>query len=175
MHSMGLILCDLKLENILCYEPNSIKNIRICKFGLSKVLKSHNESMLKRENSLLYMAPEILKGEKYDETSDYWSVGVIMFILLCGYPPFVGENHNQVETKHTHILFVFYRKNMVQKKKKHSQINKCVFFFKKVFGMFGYNNCIFSKIKRQKKIEKKNEAYVTSYQRTKKNSKRRGN
>eukprot|EP01084_Bolivina_argentea_P288344 494874_1 len=46
--------------------------------------------------TISYTAPEILCKKKYDYTVDYWSIGVIMFILLCGYPPFYGDDENEV-------------------------------------------------------------------------------
>ena len=81
----------------MCHEPKSIENIKICDFGLSNILTNETKNMLKREGSVAYMAPEILKdSHKYDTSVDLWGIGVIMFILLCGFPPFVGDNDNQV-------------------------------------------------------------------------------
>ena len=45
------------------------------------------------------MAPEILKGEKYGKSVDMWSVGVIMYILLGGYPPFHDDNQAKLYQK----------------------------------------------------------------------------
>ncbi|ETO04035.1 Calcium-dependent protein kinase, partial [Reticulomyxa filosa] len=90
MHERGIVHRDLKPENILCVRKNSIKTIKIADVGISKMVKPH-ELMKTMVGTLSYIAPEILESKKYDHRVDYWSIGVIMFILLCGYPPFYGE------------------------------------------------------------------------------------
>jgi serine/threonine protein kinase len=60
-------------------------------FGLSTI--ADNDQMLKTScGTLTYVAPEILKGEKYGKPVDLWSTGVITYILLSGYPPFYGKD-----------------------------------------------------------------------------------
>jgi len=101
MHKMGIVHRDLKPENILCVERNSIKKVKIADFGVSKVVskkqKAADKKMMKTVvGTLSYTAPEILRGKGYDHTVDYWSIGVIMFILLCGYPPFYGDDNAEI-------------------------------------------------------------------------------
>ena len=45
------------------------------------------------------MAPEILSGSKYNEEVDWWSIGVILYVLLCGYPPFNGKTDDIIMKK----------------------------------------------------------------------------
>jgi serine/threonine protein kinase len=45
----------------------------------------------------LYMAPEILSGKKYNEVVDWWAIGVMLYVLLCGYPPFEADNESELK------------------------------------------------------------------------------
>ncbi|XP_011099785.1 serine/threonine-protein kinase ATG1t isoform X1 [Sesamum indicum] len=86
---------DLKPENILlsCSDCNPI--LKIADFGLSRILLP-DESAETVCGSPLYMAPEILQFQRYDEKVDMWSVGAILFELLNGYPPFHGRSSVQL-------------------------------------------------------------------------------
>lgn len=102
LHQRGIAHRDLKPENILCHSENQLCPIKICDFDLgSGVVFSHSSSpvstpeLLTPVGSAEFMAPELvdaLKGEatSYDKRCDLWSLGVIIYILLCGYPPFYG-------------------------------------------------------------------------------------
>jgi calcium/calmodulin-dependent protein kinase I len=60
--------------------------IKLSDFGVSKVISNH--VMTTTVGTAGYLAPEVLQGEGYEKSVDYWSIWVIMYILLCGYPPF---------------------------------------------------------------------------------------
>jgi len=96
MHTNGIAHRDLKPENLLCGGPDG-KQIKVTDFGLSKDFGKGN---LKTScGTPDYVAPEVLKGQTYDNSVDIWSIGVICYILLCGFPPFYGNTDQQIFEK----------------------------------------------------------------------------
>ena len=65
-------------------------NLKICDFGLSKIFESDNDSIMKTSyvGTRGYQAPELLLNKKYNNLCDIFSLGVVLFILINGYPPF---------------------------------------------------------------------------------------
>lgn len=93
MHDLGIVHRDLKPENILCGE--NLEDLKIADFGLSKMIMP-TEKMEQACGTLSYVAPEVLTNKGYGKEADLWSVGVIMFLLLCGKLPFDGENAEDI-------------------------------------------------------------------------------
>jgi len=94
MHQLGVVHRDLKPENILYATPDANSAIKITDFGLSKYLpQGVKQSMTAACGTPSYVAPEVVmrKPEGYNNKCDLWSVGVIMYVLLSGYPPFFGK------------------------------------------------------------------------------------
>merc|ERR1711868_294302 len=89
MHEEGVVHRDLKPENLLYYSPDADSKI-ISDFGLSKMEESG--VMATACGTPGYVAPEVLAQKPYGKAVDVWSIGVIAYILLCGYPPFYDEN-----------------------------------------------------------------------------------
>ena len=99
MHSQGVAHRDLKPDNFLLASEAADAELKVIDFGLSKVVgPSESGTMHARVGTAYYIAPEVLKGE-YDVKCDVWSLGVILYILLCGYPPFHGDNNRQIFEK----------------------------------------------------------------------------
>ncbi|KZC13366.1 Calcium/calmodulin-dependent protein kinase type 1 [Dufourea novaeangliae] len=90
MHEQGVVHRDLKPENLLYYSPHEDSKIMISDFGLSKMEDSG--IMETACGTPGYVAPEVLAQKPYGKAVDVWSIGVISYILLCGYPPFYDEN-----------------------------------------------------------------------------------
>jgi serine/threonine protein kinase len=93
LHDLGIVHRDLKPENILCGEE--LEDLKIADFGLSKMILP-KETMDSACGTLSYVAPEVLTMQGYGKEADLWSVGVILFLLLCGKLPFDGEDHNEI-------------------------------------------------------------------------------
>uniref|UniRef100_A0A0N4ZBC3 Protein kinase domain-containing protein n=1 Tax=Parastrongyloides trichosuri TaxID=131310 RepID=A0A0N4ZBC3_PARTI len=90
MHDNGVVHRDLKPENLLYYNQDEESKIMISDFGLSKTEESG--VMATACGTPGYVAPEVLQQKPYGKAVDVWSIGVIAYILLCGYPPFYDEN-----------------------------------------------------------------------------------
>lgn len=104
IHTNNIVHRDLKPENILLdAKKNNI--IKIIDWGTARFFEK-NKKMNKVSGTPYYIAPEVL-FEKYDEKCDIWSCGVIMYILLCGYPPFNGENDNEILNRIKSGKYVF--------------------------------------------------------------------
>jgi serine/threonine protein kinase len=73
-------------------------NIKIADFGFAKKVKEPN-SLTTQCGTPGYVAPEILEGKAYDTQADMWSLGVIVYILLGGYPPFIEQNQRELFRK----------------------------------------------------------------------------
>lgn len=91
LHDMGIVHRDLKPENLLYYSMDEDSKIMISDFGLSKI-EGSGSVMSTACGTPGYVAPEVLAQKPYSKAVDCWSIGVISYILLCGYPPFYDEN-----------------------------------------------------------------------------------
>ncbi|ETW06233.1 CAMK/CAMK1 protein kinase, variant 1 [Aphanomyces invadans] len=95
-HDQNVVHRDLKPENLLLTSKDDDAYIKIGDFGFAK--QDMKAGLTTACGTPGYVAPEILKGESYGKSVDIWSIGVITFILLCGYPPFHDENQKRLFT-----------------------------------------------------------------------------
>mmetsp|Transcript_207 Transcript_207/g.411 ORF Transcript_207/g.411 Transcript_207/m.411 type:complete len:385 (-) Transcript_207:111-1265(-) len=102
LHANEIVHRDIKPENILFesskedYDEKACVNVKIIDFGLSRRHERGKEGpMTNSVGTAYYMAPELLEG-KYDKSCDIWSVGTIVYILLCGYPPFNSDTDPEI-------------------------------------------------------------------------------
>ena len=96
IHSNHIVHRDLKPENILL-DTKKDNIIKIIDWGTARFFDK-SKKMNRISGTPYYIAPEVL-AEKYDEKCDIWSCGVIMYILLCGYPPFNAETDDLILEK----------------------------------------------------------------------------
>lgn len=93
IHGKGIIHADIKLENVLLAETDSIEQLQIVDFGLSYRKTHVNDLMKVASGTIDYMAPEMLaQTQTYDVQCDMWSIGVLLFILATGVMPFAAAS-----------------------------------------------------------------------------------
>lgn len=88
LHSINIAHRDLKPENLLYTSPDANALLKLTDFGFAKEVNTNAMTLQTPCYTPYYVAPEVLGPEKYDKSCDVWSLGVIMYILLCGFPPF---------------------------------------------------------------------------------------
>lgn len=93
-HANNIVHKDMKPENILLENKNDIESIKLIDFGTAQRF-DRKKKMTTVIGTPYYVAPEVLRGS-YDEKCDVWGVGVIMFILLSGTPPFNGKDDDAI-------------------------------------------------------------------------------
>ena len=93
-HKNGIVHRDLKPENLLFLNKDDNSPIKVIDFGMSKRFDSKH-FMSEKVGTAYYISPEVLQG-KYDEKCDIWSAGVILYIIICGYPCFNGDDDDEI-------------------------------------------------------------------------------
>jgi len=93
LHSYNIIYRDLKPENILLDFQG---NIALCDFGLCKLNMRDGNKTNTFCGTPEYLAPELLLGQGYNKTVDWWTFGILVFEMLTGLPPFYDENTNEM-------------------------------------------------------------------------------
>ncbi|XP_018666684.2 MAP kinase-activated protein kinase 5 [Ciona intestinalis] len=105
LHSLNIAHRDLKPENLLYKDSSDESPIKLCDFGFAKL---DNGDLMTPQFTPYYVSPQVLEAQRrhrrerssvsvsspytYDKSCDMWSLGVIIYILLCGYPPFYSEH-----------------------------------------------------------------------------------
>eukprot|EP00878_Enallax_costatus_P019301 GHUV01020361.1.p1 GENE.GHUV01020361.1~~GHUV01020361.1.p1 ORF type:complete len:411 (+),score=150.67 GHUV01020361.1:34-1233(+) len=93
-HELGVMHRDLKPENFLLTSKTADGELKLTDFGLGVFFK-HGERFRDLVGSPYYVAPEVLR-KNYSHEADMWSLGVILYILLSGLPPFWGDTEDQI-------------------------------------------------------------------------------
>lgn len=103
LHSLDVVYRDLKPENILLDHSG---HICLTDFGLSKELSPDQEAFTFC-GTPEYLAPEIIQGAGHNKSVDWWSIGILLYELTVGIPPFYSRNVNEMYDKIQHGMLRF--------------------------------------------------------------------
>ncbi|XP_063707400.1 calcium/calmodulin-dependent protein kinase type II alpha chain isoform X5 [Culicoides brevitarsis] len=95
-HSNGVVHRDLKPENLLLASKVKGAAVKLADFGLAIEVQGDQQAWFGFAGTPGYLSPEVLKKEPYGKAVDIWACGVILYILLVGYPPFWDEDQHRL-------------------------------------------------------------------------------
>lgn len=93
LHNQNMLYRDLKPENILIGINGHVK---LADFGLSKELRRGDEYSNTFCGSPEYLCPEMLLGNPHNKTMDYYTLGCLLYEMICGFPPFYSHNKSEI-------------------------------------------------------------------------------
>ena len=108
IHDKNICHRDLKPDNICFTHMGNMEGntAKLIDFGLSKMMSYEEKIFSSLVGSPLFVAPEVL-NQKYTKKCDIWSLGIILFLLVGGYPPFIGIDNNQTNDKIAKMEYEF--------------------------------------------------------------------
>lgn len=109
LHSHGIVHRDLKPENLIFDRPGDDATLKLTDFGFATIMEP-NKKLTSACGTPEYVAPEVLADKPYDQSADMWSCGIIIYILLCGYPPFFGKTEKELFEKILSRKFEFHER-----------------------------------------------------------------
>lgn len=98
-HENGVVHRDIKPENLLLVSKYDDTSLKLADFGFAAEVKEEHSGLKTPCGTPGYCAPEIITGKRYDKAVDLWSLGVVTFILLGGYPPFYDKDQKRLLQK----------------------------------------------------------------------------
>ncbi|KKO98345.1 calcium/calmodulin-dependent protein kinase, partial [Trichoderma harzianum] len=110
LHSNSIVHRDIKPENIVYASKAFDSPVILAGFGVSAIQSSADEVFYDFVGSFGYAAPEVVQKVGHGRAADIWSIGVVTYVLLCGYAPFRSTNIQDFFGYCTQEYLVFYEK-----------------------------------------------------------------
>jgi len=95
LHKIGVVHRDIKPSNIFLVNTGNKHQVKIIDFGLSKIL-GKEESLNDLAGSMIYSAPEVLRRDAYSHKVDIWSLGVVIYFMMCRQFPFDQDTEQEI-------------------------------------------------------------------------------